>query len=536
MGKRVLGSNSHGFNNEKLMVESLNNKKIKELNTNLKMFIKDICRDNKITVLDNMIIGSRIEKCNKFKQDFYISIQGKEFGISTKMGTGNSVHQEKIEEFISWLSSISSIKITNEIKDDLRLCIWGDGTLNGQAPIKKGEDEKIIGRFNLKGFKKLYPQKRNQIQKFFEENSYVILNRAIFKGKNNSKVDYIYHGTPESGVWISKNEILEYNIKNPKGIKRANAPTLSVGRLTVQPWNVSLEGTEEKRRGQIQFKYSSIVKDFENLMFMKASNIGTFQGDKEELNLSQIMNRNKNHKYWDILSDKCKLRDDKENYYIVKVDGNKSSKLSGTKVKCKSDVFVIETVIDKSYLLQNEYQLTEKNLKDFTNYKIVKNSGISVKRADSKKYTIIKLTNNSFKKAFGKYLNNIEFILAGLLLYSKKSKQYINKIILEDLKIEEDELKKYYLDNFKIEGEGIYDEDYISKISIKAKKLVKDVIESNIDLKACLFTGKGWFEDPYCIEFIFKYGNLTTEMYTDYVISNGSGRSKGVYSIILKPQ
>ncbi|AOR25030.1 hypothetical protein [Clostridium taeniosporum] len=535
MGERVIGSNSHGFNNENLIVQSLNGQKLKNLNSNLKKFIKDICVDNKISISDNMIVGARIESNNKLKQDFYIILEQKEFGISLKMGTGNSVHQEKIEEFIEWLSKISIEEVTNEIKDCLRFFIWADGSTNGQAPIVKDEDGNIIGRFGSKEFKKFYPEKREKLQKFLEKNVAIILNRAIFQGKNNSKVDYVYHGNPSNGVWISKQEILTFNIQNPKSKDTKNVPTLSVGKLTVQAWNVSLKGNTENKRGQIQFKYSSMIDDFEKLMLMKASNIGTFEGDKEEFNLSKFMNKNKKHKFWKVLSAKCNLEDNKDSYYIVKVEGNKESKLTGKKVKCKTDDFIIKANLSKDYLLQCEYQITEKDLASIVNYDIVENSGISVKRADSQKYTIIKLTNNTFKNAFEKYIDGVEFIIAGLLVYTEKDKLQKNKKILEDLKIEEKDIKLFYSKQYGINDNGILDKEFMSKISKKAKIVVKKIIENNPDLKASLFTGKGWFENPYFIDFIFKNGELTFEIYTDYTISNGSGRSKGIYTIILKP-
>ncbi|MGV8982818.1 hypothetical protein [Clostridium sp.] len=42
---------------------------------------------------------------------------------------------------------------------------------------------------------------------------------------------------------------------------------------------------------------------------------------------------------------------------------------------------------------------------------------------------LIKLTKNTFKKAFEEYIGGAEFITAGLLLYSEKNKCYINKTI-----------------------------------------------------------------------------------------------------------
>lgn len=311
---------------------------------------------------------------------------------------------------------------------------------------------------------------------------------------------------------------------------------LSVGRLTVQPWNSDLTGNNAKKRGEIQFKYSAMTKDFEDLMFIKANNIGTFEGDQEEFNISKIMNRNKNHRFWNVISDLCTLDLDKDNYYVVKVEENKESQLSGKKVKCKTDNFIIQANISKAQLLQCEYQITEKMLQNIGKYKVISNSGISVKKADSKKYTIVKLTHNTFEQAFAEYIEGVNFIIAGLLLYSDKKKIHINTKMLEDLKIQQSRLINFYIDTYDLSGNGILDSDFIVKISRKAREVVKETIENQPELKDKLFTGKGWFDDPFCINFIFKEGKLTSDIYTDYTVSNGSGRSKGNYSIILKPQ
>lgn len=529
------GSNPHGFKNEELIVSALNDKKFGEIQGSLAKFVRKICEDHEIEHSSSTVVKAMIERNNKLKQDFYIMIEERKFGISVKMGQSNSVHQEKIDGFIEWLIQTSTLEVTDQVKDSFRFFIWADGSMDGKAPIVLGADGKINGRFGCKEFKRLYPDKREILQDFLEKNAEIILNRAIFEGKNNSKVDYVYHGTPLNGVWLSKQEIIDFNIQRSRAKDTKNSAVLSVGRLTVQPWNSDLTGNNAKKRGEIQFKYSAMTKDFEELMFIKANNIGTFEGDQEEFNISKVMNKNKNHKFWNVISDICTLDSDKESYYVVKVEENKTSQLNGKKVKCKTDDFIIQANISKAQLLQWEYQVTEKMLKNIGEYKVIPNSGISVKKADSKKYTIVKLTHNTFKLAFAEYIEGVQFIIAGLLLYSDKNKIHMNINILEHLKIKEAELEKFYLEKYGLVGKGIFDSHFIAKMSKKARSVVKETIENNLELKEKLFTGKGWFEDPFCINFIFKEGKLTSDIYTDYTISNGSGRSKGNYSIILKP-
>ena len=143
---------------------------------------------------------------------------------------------------------------------------------------------------------------------------------------------------------------------------------------------------------------------------------------------------------------------------------------------------------------------------------------------------------NAIILQYSQDIKDIEFILAGLIIYSNKNKLSINKKILNDLKVDEIKLVNYFLKEYGINHKDSLDEEVAYKISKKSKEIVKEAIERNAELKASLFSGKGWFENPYYINFIFKNGELTTNIYTDYYISNGSGRSKGIYTIILKPE
>ena len=76
-----------------------------------------------------------------------------------------------------------------------------------------------------------------------------MLERFLFVGRYNSKVDYIYHGTSENGVWLSKEEILDYLVKNSELNKDSYRATLPIGRMTIQAWNISKKGNNEHKRG-----------------------------------------------------------------------------------------------------------------------------------------------------------------------------------------------------------------------------------------------------------------------------------------------
>ncbi|MGF3065803.1 hypothetical protein [Facklamia sp. P12950] len=541
--ENIIGNNAHGFTNEQLLIKSLDSKKYKSLNTHLKKFIQQICIEHGISIRDEMLITSfKAEReIDPFtnsrinvKPDFYIEITNQKFGISTKMGSGNSVHQEKVESFIHWIKNNKNIIIKDEsIYNDLRLFTWGDGTLDGSAPVTRDSKSYVIGRYSTKEFKKIYPEKHKLIQEFLNKNSQEIIKRSLFLGKTNNEVHYIYHGTSINGVWISQDAILNFNLTNP-----LNNSTFNVGRLSFQIYNADKKGTPSgaKKRGDIQLKYGTIENDIQHLMLISTSNIGTYEGNLEEFNFSKMMNRNKKHKFWNYLHSKLNLNKNKY-YYIVKVEGQKYSKNAKKKVMCKTDNYIIETEkeLDKSFLLRNEYQLTEADLDNIAEYRIVLNSGMSIKQKSSNNFTITKLTVSSFKSAFNNYLNNLEYISATLIFYCTKNQVDKNYKIAQDLNIEESKFIEFIASEYGLNIESLLDYNSLSLATKATKELVTKTIENNKELKRALFAGKGWFDSPYDINFIYSNGQLTDQFYTPYRIDNGSGRSKGIYTIIIKP-
>ncbi|UTY39293.1 hypothetical protein NMU03_00190 [Allocoprobacillus halotolerans] len=100
--RRDIGNNAHGNRNELNFVDSIN-KGLGGLNLNLKEFIKYICKNENIDFNLVTDISAKYESNTKLKQDCYIFIDDKKFYISLKMGSGNSVHQEKCEDFIEYI-------------------------------------------------------------------------------------------------------------------------------------------------------------------------------------------------------------------------------------------------------------------------------------------------------------------------------------------------------------------------------------------------------------------------------------------------
>lgn len=521
-----IGNNSHGNKNELNFVENFK-LGLSGLNPNLKEFVKYICDNEGITYKNINKIEAQYESKSKLKQDCYITINNHKLNISLKMGSGNSVHQERCEDFINYIKK--EFHASKDICDLWRFFLWADGTLDGTGSKEKDCSGNIKSRFNANFFKNKYPKKRKKLQQFLIENERRLVEYFLFIGRHNSHVDYIYHGTPLHGSWISKKKILDFQINNSNS-KNESSSCLSVGKMSIQSWNVSMKGTSEKKRGQIQVKYGRMRNDFEMLMRNEKKNIGAFQGDAQEFNLSKLMNKNKKHKFWSII-----LPDNKNinEYYIIKVTNKSFSKLSNKKVFPKSDAYIVKAKITNDILLQKEFILTENDLKNI-NYEIVPNSGISIKLKDSTNYTIQKFTKNSFIKAFSNKTKEINELFFSLLLYSNEKEIYKNKNIANDLRINYDIFIEKSKQNMC--WENTVDKKFFDKIRYNAQIKLINIIKNDKFLKNAIFSGKGWFEDPYYATFLFIHGELTKNIPSEFYITTGSGRSKGKYTIEIKPR
>lgn len=128
------------------------------------------------------------------KTDLIIEFNSTHYNLSIKKGTGNSIHQEKVEEFISFLKE--EYNISDELKNDILCFIWGDGTLDGTGAV--------FDRINAAQFKRRYPEKIENIKEFFHENKKDLIERFLIKGiKSDSSPDYMYYGTPEEGIIVN---------------------------------------------------------------------------------------------------------------------------------------------------------------------------------------------------------------------------------------------------------------------------------------------------------------------------------------------
>jgi hypothetical protein len=236
-----------GFKNEKIIANYLNMKKYRNINKNMQkllMLMFNNINDNDI-VYSNKINGRE-------KSDIFIKTEDETHFVSVKKGSGNSIHQEKVDVFIKYLED--TWNIDENIAKDIKFFIWGDGTFDGSGEVKN--------RLSANQIKKEYPEIIENINSFFNEHKQDLIHRFLVEGTESSIApDYIYYGTYEDGVGASMENIINWLLKQP------NKSSIGISNLTFQAWNRNINGGDksEKKRGEIQLKWSSIEKDLKKV-------------------------------------------------------------------------------------------------------------------------------------------------------------------------------------------------------------------------------------------------------------------------------
>lgn len=184
--------NINGFQNEFIIARSLNNKKVGEVNPIFRNMIYNLYGDVRVDSRINAFIDF-----NKKKYDLIIKINGVNKRISVKKGINNSVHCERISDFIHFLIELNLDKdvITEYLKYH-----YADGTTNGSGK----------NRLNGEEYKKYNQDKIDYINS--KINTSFILKRAIdrfiLQGKdNNEKIDGLIYGTSNDFFFLTCSEI-----------------------------------------------------------------------------------------------------------------------------------------------------------------------------------------------------------------------------------------------------------------------------------------------------------------------------------------
>ena len=503
---------NEGFKNENRILKALNDKKFLELNNNMKQLVLDIYE--KEISLETFI--KAYKKGGSHKTDLIVDVNGEEFNLSIKRGTGNSVHQEKLEEFISFLKT--EYDISEELSNDIRFFIWGDGTYDGTGDVSD--------RLNSSQLKKLYPEVIENIRLFLHSNKRDLIERFVIMGpKSLSKPDFMYYGTEEDGLTVKSSYVLDWLADDEN--EKTTAP-LPVGRLTFQAWNRNINGGDksESKRGEIQLKWGSVGKDIESIYNenKRMRNRGTAEGTEEEISFVKLLNKKEDLSYWDVL----KL--DPENHFAIHVLYHKFGKINNKKVKPKADVYIAKGNVPQEYLENNDFYLNEDDIEPF-NLEPVDFTGISVKMRTSTNYQITKMGPNTFNSIFGSYE-----LGAGASIYCSKEKDLEkNEKVINGWKSNKDDFINYFKD-YDVITDSELGIDSAKKIKKFSNQKIEEIINENSDVSKFIFQGIGNFEEPFTVHYLYENNELKDSCFIPFKPTTGSGRSRGDFTIVIKPK
>jgi len=257
-------------------------------------------------------------------------------------------------------------------------------------------------------------------------------------------------------------------------------------------------------------------------------NKGTKEGTAQEIEFVKLLNRKEDLSYWDTLSLNS------NNHYAIRVISKKYGKLNESKVLPKADVFIAKGSVDSDYLASKDYFLDEKDINRF-DLEPISGSGISIKRADSKQYQIMKMSPSTFKKLFG---SNI--LASGASIYCNKEFEFSkNSQLLEAWGVSQKEFIDYFNQALGINLISVTDstsKENLKQIKSFSNKEIAKIINTNKSISNFIFFGIGNFEEPFTAYWLFEYGEFKANYVIPFTVTTGSGRSKGVYTLVLKPK
>src|SRR3989339_437431 len=104
-----------------------------------------------------------------------------------------------------------------------------------------------------------------------------------------------------------------------------------------------------------------------------------------------------------------------------------------------------------------------------------------------------------------------------------------NKSVLRGWKTNEQEILSF----FKEENLNL---DSCKRIKTKSNQNIFEMINTIKKISDFVFKGTGNFEEPFLANWFYERGNLSKSEKIPFIITTGSGRSKGVFTLVVKPK
>ena len=83
---------------------------------------------------------------------------------------------------------------------------------------------------------------------------------------------------------------------------------------------------------------------------------------------------------------------------------------------------------------------------------------------------------------------------------------------------------------------GDIDLETANKIKKYSNSKIEEIINNNKDVSDFIFNGIGNFEEPFTVHYLYENGELKDECFIPFKPTTGSGRSRGTFTIVIKPK
>lgn len=269
-------------------------------------------------------------------------------------------------------------------------------------------------------------------------------------------------------------------------------------------------------------------------------NRGTHSGDLAEIEFVKRFNSNKTDSDFDFYIKDLDIKEI-DNTYMVRVTTKQHSKLSNQTVMTRADSYLIDSkdALIKDLIIGNDYYLDEDILSESDiDYSFIDYSGVSVKMSDSSKFQILKLTPESFNTLFDEYE-----LGAGASIYCLREEEIIkNESVFAGWKTSKENVINKYKSELPDLSKLNNNIDIIEEMRIykelkefSNKKIAERINESK-EIKEIVFNGYHIYEEPYSASYFYKGGKINKLNYIPFNVTTGSGRSNGIFTIVLKPK
>lgn len=244
------------------------------------------------------------------------------------------------------------------------------------------------------------------------------------------------------------------------------------------------------------------------------------EGNNEEILITKILNQK--NKYWN------SLPYDKNITFAIHITDKKHGKINQEKIHPKADIYFAEGNVNIDFLVQNDFYLNESHI-EFFRLTPIPLSGLSIKLSNSN-YTITKISPKTFIKIFK---SNI--LGAGASIYSLKEFEK-NELVIKGWSVPLSDFITFFCQELNLNTIDLYDKEIMGRIkSYSNKEIEKIIIQDNV-ISDLIFKGIGNFDEPYTANWILENDELKKNYFIPFTITTGSGRSKNIFTIVLKPK